>query len=150
MRFIPTAKQLSEKLKLVEVTVHGEFIARIDDKRKTSKGYKLSVFVPEKFNKGDLKRATPRALAEKYPGEFVSMRTFEQVGAPKKSDKTALRSSIYSAREIERFAKLRKEMIAAASKKRTVYENGILVEDSSDVDPNTGLPPVINDGPEEE
>lgn len=142
MRFIPTPKQLGEKIKMVEVEVEGEFIARIDDKRKTSKGYKVKVFVPEKFNKSDIKRATPKALDAAYKGEFVSMRTFDQVGNAKKSDKTVARSTLYSKRELERFARLREEIAAREKKKKKAGDGE--AEDSTEYGED-GLPPVIND-----
>lgn len=56
---------------------------------------------------------------------------------------------MYSDRELQRFAKFRKEAAAdarAESKSRGDLDKGI-PGDTSDIDPDTGLPPVINDGP---
>ncbi len=147
MRYIPSEKQLSEKVKLVEVKVAGEYIARIDDKRKTSKGYEIVIHVPEKFNKSDIKRATPKALNAKFPGEFVSMRTFDQVGTSKKVEKTCIRRELYTKRELERFERLRKEIAKGRAGEIATHR---ALGDTSDYDPKTGLPPVINDGPEED
>lgn len=148
MRYIPTEKQLTEKVKLVEITVFGDYIARIDDRRKTSRRYEVKVLVPEKYTKSDIKRATPKTLLEsKEYKDFVSMRTFEQSGAAKKTDKTITRRDLYTMRELERFKKLRSEMLK--NKQKESKERRAL-GDTSDYDETTGLPPVINDGPVDE
>ncbi len=149
-RYIPTDKELKAKVKVVAVPVKGTYIAAIDERRKTSRNYKVTVEVPEKFTKSDLKRMTPRVLREHKDFEdFVSMRTFQQDGPPKKTDKTTLLSAMYSERELTRFAKFRKEMDAdrrAEAKGRGDLDKGI-AGDVSEIDPDTGLPPVINDDP---
>lgn len=143
MRYIPTEKQLAEKVKLVEITVFGEYIARIDERRKTSKRYEVKVLVPENFTKSDVKRATPKMLITgKEFGDFVSMRTFEQTGAAKKTDKTITRRDLYTLRELDRFKKLRAEMKKADEAERRDREK---YGDTSDYDRKTGLPPVINE-----
>jgi hypothetical protein len=148
MRYIPTEKQLSEKVKLVEITVFGEYIARIDERRKTSKRYEVKVLVQEGYNKSDIKRATPKILiTSKDFGDFVSMRTFEQVGTAKKTDKTMVRRDLYTLRELDRFKKLRAEIKKeqdAERKTRARYG------DTSEYDEKTGLPPVINGGAEDD
>lgn len=143
MRYIPTEAQLKDSVKLVEVTVFGEYIARIDERRKTSKRYEVKVNVPENFNKSDLKRATPKVLAtHKDFGDFISMRTFTQEGAAKKTDKTIKRRDLYSIRELDRFKKLREEI--AREKKRERAERA-KYGDTSEYDDETGLPPVVNE-----
>lgn len=154
MRYIPTEKQLKSKVKLVQITVKGEYMAAIDERRKVSRRYKVDVLVPENFTKSDIKRQTPRVLREhKDYGDFVMMRTFHQEGTiAKKTDKTITLADLYSDRELARFAKFRKEAEADArteKKARGDLDKGI-PGDTSDIDPDTGLPPVINDGPSEE
>jgi len=147
-RYIPTEKELKSKVKIVEVPVKGQYIAAIDEKRKVSRSYKIVVEVPEGFTKSDLKRQAPRVLREhdKYV-DFVAMRTFEQDGTPKKTTKQVVLSSLFSQRELDRFAKFRKEQQADKAnenKARGDKDKGI-PGDVSDYDPNTGLPPVFND-----
>jgi hypothetical protein len=153
MRYIPTEKDLKQKVKLVSVPVKGDYIAAIDERRKTSRRYKVDVMAPEGFTKSDLKRLTPRVLREhKDYGDFVSMRTFYQDGTPKKTEKTVVRGDLYSDREIARFARFRKEFEADAKNEgraRGNLDKGI-PGDTSDYDPDTGLPPVVNDTPDEE
>lgn len=150
MRYIPSEKDLAKKVKVVEVPVKGDYIAAIDERRKTSRRYKVTVEVPENFTKSDLKRLTPRVLREhKDYEDFVAMRTFQQDGAPKKTTKTMALKEMYSDREIQRFAKFRKEAALDAKKERSSrgdLDKGI-PGDVSEIDPDTGLPPVINDGP---
>lgn len=142
---IPTEKELAQKVKLVEVKVRGEYIARIDERRKTSKKYDIVVEAPERFTKSDLKRLTPRALiADDKIQDFVSMRTFDSYGTPKKTNKTMTRRDIYTQRELNRFDKIRRE--AAKQRRQELIERRTL-GDTSDYDENTGLPPVINEGP---
>lgn len=152
-RYIPTEKELKQKVKLVSVPVKGEYIAAIDEKRKVSRRYKVDVLVPEGFNKSDLKRQTPRVLREhKDFIDFVSMRTFFQDGTAKKTEKTIVRQELYSDRELARFAKFRKEAAQDArleQKARGDLDKGIS-GDTSDYDPDTGLPPVVNDGPSDD
>jgi hypothetical protein len=148
MRYIPTEKQLKSKVKLVSVPVKGEYTAAIDEKRKVSRRYKVDVLVPEGFTKSDLKRQTPRVLAEhKDYVDFVFMRTFFQDGTAKKTDKTIVLAELYSDRELERFSKFRKE--ADMDKRNEQKARGNLDKgipgDVSDIDPDTGLPPVFND-----
>lgn len=149
-RYIPTEKQLKAKVKIVEVPVKGDYIAAIDERRKTSRRYRVTVEAPEGFTKSDLKRLTPRVLREhKDYEDFVAMRTFQQDGLAKKTQKTMVLGDMYSDRELQRFAKFRKEAAAdarAESKSRGDLDKGI-PGDTSDIDPDTGLPPVINDGP---
>lgn len=153
MRYIPSEKELAKKVKLVEVPVKGEYIAAIDERRKTSRRYNVKVLVQEGFTKSDLKRQTPRVLREHKDFEdFVAMRTFQQDGPAKKTDKTIVLRELYSDREIARFSKFRKEVEAdgrSERKNRGDLDKGI-PGDVSEIDPDTGLPPVINDGPEEE
>lgn len=153
MRYVPTEKELKSKVKLVEVPVRGEYIAAIDERRKVSRRYEVVVLAPEGFSKSDLKRLTPRVLREhKDYGDFVMMRTFIQNGTPKKTDKTITLASLYSEREINRFAKFRKELDADAradQKARGNIDKGI-PGDVSEYDEDTGLPRVVNDGPADE
>ncbi len=147
-RFIPTEKELKAKVKLVEVVVKGSYIAAIDERRKVARNYKVKVLVPEGFTKSDIKRLTPRVLLEhKDYGDFIMMRTFNQEGAAKATDKTIVRKELYSDRELARFARLREEIDADAkseSKERGDTKRGIS-GDTTEYDPDTGLPPVIND-----
>jgi hypothetical protein len=153
MRYIPTEKELKQRVKLVEVQVKGEYMAAIDEKRKVSRRYVVKVLVPEGFNKSDLKRQTPRVLREhKDYVDFVMMRTFHQDGAAKKTDKTIVRADLYSDRELLRFEKFRKDAAMDAKKEKLAQGNvdrGV-PGDVSEYDPDTGLPPVINDEPDEE
>lgn len=152
-RYIPTEKELKQKVKLVSVPVKGDYIAAIDEKRKVSRRYKVEVMVPEGFTKSDLKRQTPRVLREhKDYVDFVSMRTFYQDGTAKKTEKSITRQDLYSDREIARFTKFRKEAAMDArneQKARGNLDKGI-AGDTSDYDPDTGLPPIVNDFPVDE
>lgn len=152
-RYIPTEKQLKSKVKLVQIKVKGSYIAAIDERRKTARNYSVDVLVPEGYTKSEIKRLTPRVLREHkdFP-DFVSMRTFQQDGTAKKTEKTIVLAELYSDRELARFSKFRKEVDADAradKKSRGNIEKGI-PGDVSDIDPDTGLPPVINDGAEDE
>lgn len=145
MRYIPTEKQLAEKVKLSEITVTGEYIARIDERRKTSRRYEIKVMVPQDFTKSDIKRLTPKALAvSKEYGDFVSMRTFHQEGPAKKTEKTIVRKDLYREHELARFKKLRTEMQKG---RRAEVDERKRLGDTTEYDEKTGLPPVINDGP---
>ena len=150
MRYIPTEKELKQKVPMVEVPVKGEYIAAIDERRKTIRRYRITVLVPAGFTKSDLKRQTPRVLREHADYvDFVVMRTFFQDGVAKKTTKEMTLASMYSERELARFAKLRKEVDAdarAEAKQRGDTQKGI-PGDTSEYDPDTGLPPVINDFP---
>lgn len=152
-RYIPTDKDLKSKVKLVEVPVKGRYMAAIDERRRVSRNYKIKVLVPEGFTKSDLKRLTPRALAEDpSTPDFVFMRDFYQDGTAKKTTKTMKLADLYSARELSRFDKFRKELdqdIKAERKARGDVTKGV-AGDTSDIDPDTGLPPVFNDEPAEE
>lgn len=144
-RYIPTKADLARKVNLVEITVTGEFIGRIDEKRKTSYPYKIQVLVPEKFNGSDIKRLTAKALLhdEKYPN-FIAMRTWSHDGKSKKTDQKIVRSELYSQRELERFDKVRREIEKNA--RDEVKERGRagigIAEDTSDYG-DDGLPPLI-------
>lgn len=152
-RYIPTEKELKQKVKLVQISVKGEYMAAIDEKRKVSRRYKVDVLVPEGFTKSDIKRATPKVLREhKDFVDFVMMRTFFQDGVAKKTEKSIVRQELYSDREIARFAKFRKEAAQDLKKERASMgdkERGV-PGDVSEYDPDTGLPPVVNDGPVED
>ncbi len=149
-RYVPSEKELKQKVKLLEITVKGDYIAAIDERRKVSRRYEVKVQVPEGFTKSEIKRLTPRVLREhKDYADFVSMRTFQQVGTAKKTDKTITRKELYSDRELARFDKFRAEIARDAkqeSKSRGDLDKGI-PGDTSEIDPDTGLPPVINDEP---
>lgn len=149
-RYIPTEKELKQRVKLVTVPVKGEYMAAIDEKRKVSRRYKVDVLVPEGFTKSDLKRLTPRVLREhKDYVDFVMMRTFFQDGVAKKTEKTMIRGELYSDRELARFAKFRKEQASDIKRERSSLGDKDTGKpgDVSEYDPNTGLPPVVNDGP---
>lgn len=153
MRYIPTEKELSKKVKLVEVPVKGSYWAGTGDGNRRKKNYKIAVLVQEDFTKSDLKRATPKALEESDEfSDFIYMRTFEQDGTPKKTTKTAALRDLYSERELRRFAKLRdeaKEDAREENKYRGDIAKGI-AGDTTEYDPDTGLPPVIDDIPDDE
>lgn len=153
MRYIPSEKDLKKRVKLVQIKVKGQYMAAIDERRKVSRNYAVDVMVPENFTKSDIKRLTPRVLAEhKDYGDFVFMRTFHQDGNPKKSDKTILMADLYSERQLRQFSKFRKEA-AQDAKKESSAKGDIdlgIPGDVSEYDPDTGLPPVINDGPQDE
>ena len=141
---IPTEKELNENLKLVEVQVKGLYIAMLDEKRRCSRTYKTKVLVPTKFNKSDLKRMTPKVLMDELD-DFVSMRTFEQADAKVvKTDKTMKRRDMYSAIELQRFERLRNEELRLKRAREAGGEVRSGIQDNTEYDPDTGLPPVIN------
>lgn len=146
MKHIPTEADLNKKLKLVEITVKGDYIARIDDKRTTSKPYEISVLVPENFTPSDVKRQTPVALKNsKEYSDFVYMRTHENTGAkPVKTDKTATRKELMSRREIVRIEKLRREAAQMAKQDKVkAYAGGRVIDTTPDEDlDERGLPPL--------
>ena len=145
MRAIPSEKDLDNQVKLVEIKVTGEYIARIDDKRRTSRRYEIAINVPEGYSLSDIKRQTPKALMEsKEYTDFITMRTFEQAPAkPKKTDKTIRLRDFYSQREIERFSKLRKHVKADKAEEMKARRGSPgMAADDSDYDPETGLPPL--------
>lgn len=152
-RYIPSESDLKKRVKMVKIYVKGEYMAAIDERRKVSRRYRVDVLVPENFTKSDIKRLTPRVLAE-HPdyGDFVFMRTFHQDGKPAKSEKTMVMANLYSDRELARFAKIRKDeqKEKAAEKKAMGNVDEGIPGDISEYDPDTGLPPVINDGPIDE
>ena len=147
-RYVPTEKELKQRVKLLEITVKGTYIAAIDEKRKTSRRYTVKVKVPEGFTKSDIKRLTPRVLMEhKDYADFISMQTFIQDGKAIVTKETMVRSDLYSDRELARFAKFRKEVEADARIEQAARGNpdkGI-AGDTTEYDPDTGLPKVIND-----
>lgn len=149
-RYIPTEKELKTKVDLVEIEVEGEYLARIDEKRRTSKRYSVKVKVPKKFTLSDVKRLTPKTLDKKHD-DFMYMRTFEVSGKPKDIKEKVELQELYSARDLSRFKKARledKKADKAEKAGRGDLEKGI-PGDTSDYDPDTGLPPVVNDGPED-
>lgn len=148
MRYIPTEKELNTAVKLVEITVKGTYIAAKEGGRKIRRPYETKVTVPDGFTKSDIKRITPRVLLEHndYP-DFVMMRTFEQTGRIEKTTKRMKLREFYSDREIARFARMRKKIDDSAKKEVKAMgdeERGI-AGDTSEYDPDTGLPPVFND-----
>lgn len=143
MRSIPTEKQLQAKVKLVEVTVKGEYIARIDERRRTSRRYTVKVLVPEGFNKSDLKRATAKTLLEHKDFEdFITMRTFEQSGKPVPSKETRKLADFYSMRELERMKRGRAQELKDELKDRGNTRLG-KSGDTSEYEESTGLPALI-------
>jgi len=149
MRHVPSEKDLDAKVKLVEIEVFGEYIARIDDKRRTSKRYEVKVLVPETFTLSDIKRLTPKTLMT-HPayGDFLTMRTFEKTDKnPRKTDETIKRRDLYNLRELERFKKIRKEVLKAQKEEQGARgvrrDSGVMVGDTSEYG-DDGLPPVIN------
>lgn len=131
--YIPSEKELEQTVKLVEVNVEGEYIARIDEKRKTTRAYKVTVQVQEGHNKSDIKRLVPAAIREKHE-DFVSMRTFYPKGKPKATSEKCKLKDLYNDMELARFAKQRlkrqKELDALAH--------------DEDIDPNTGMPHFVD------
>lgn len=138
--FIPTEKELNSSIKLVEVQVKGSYIARLDEKRKTTRNYDIKVLLPEKFTMSDVKRLTPRALAEQME-DFVTIRTFEPHGKVKKTEKTSKLKELYNEPQLRRFAKLRKDIVQERKKDEVERKT---IGDDQDYDPNTGMPYFIN------
>lgn len=143
MRYVPTEKDLDAKVKLVEIEVYGEYIARIDDKRKTSKRYEIKVLVPEGFNLSDIKRLTPKALMKSPDhGDFVTMRTFERIEkAPKKTDATIKRRDLYTMQELSRFKKVRAEILKSQKDEKSARHSGGAMDTTEYGD--DGLPPLV-------
>ena len=143
MRSIPTEKELATKVKLVEVSVKGEYIARIDERRRTSRRYVIDVLVPHGFNKSDLKRTTAKTLLE-HPDfeDFITMRTFEQNGKAVASKETRTLADFYSMRELERMKRGRAQEAKEELKERGNAKLG-RSGDTSDYDEKTGLPALI-------
>lgn len=143
MRSIPTEKQLQAKVALVEVTVKGEYIARIDERRRTSRRYEVKVKVPTGFNKSDLKRATAKTLLEHKDFEdFITMRTFEQSGKPAPTKETRKLADFYNMRELERMKRGRAKELQEDAKERGNAKLG-KSGDTSDYEESTGLPALI-------
>ena len=145
MRYIPTDRELRQKVRLVEIKVEGSYIAAIDERRKVSRKFKVEVLVPENFTKSDVKRLTPHVLMEhkEYP-DFVTMRTFEQKGPIKKTDKTVLLSELYSDRELTRMKRARARRADDDDGDEAMPRVSANVADTTEYDPDTGLPPFIN------
>lgn len=123
MRNIPTEAELNAMIKMVEITVTGQYIARLNEKNKTTKRYEIQVQVPENFTRSDIKRLTALAL-KSYP-DFVMMRTHEHDGkAPKKMDVKRKRRDMYTERDLGRFERLRVEK--KKSKKAEDEDEGAL------------------------
>lgn len=149
MSYIPTEKELKKTVKLVEVKVTGTYIARIDERRRTTRKFDVAVLVPEKFDAADVKRLTARALLEDPDlGDFMTMRTHTMTGKPKKTAQTAVLEDMYSERELIWFrkknAELQKERAAEAAygKLHGIDGGGSMVDSTEYGD--DGLPPVIN------
>ncbi len=138
-RYVPSEADLARKVKLVEITVEGEYIAILDEKRRTKKNFKTLLLVPEGFNKSDIKRLVPREL-RKHP-DFIALRTFEQTAPAKKTEKTSKLGDLYSPRELAQFKKWRDEINKA--KKAELAERAATGDASRYGD--DGLPPVVND-----
>lgn len=146
MRYIPSTRELNQSVKVVEVPIKGDYFARIDEKRITVRQYKVTVLLPEDFTMSDIKRAAPQAVYEAKE-DFKQIRTYHQDGKPTKTSKTMKRRDLYTARELARFDRLRKEYSAEGVKEageRTVRRRGgVMVGDTTEYGEN-GLPPVIN------
>lgn len=113
---IPSVADLEKYIKMVEIGVTGDYIARIDEKRKTTKKFSIQVLVPENFTRSDVKRQTALALqkSEKHE-DFIMMRTHEYDGkAPKKSEVKKKRKEMFTERDLARFTRLRSEKKAKA------------------------------------
>lgn len=125
--------------------VVGEYIARIDERRRTSRRYKVKVKVREGFNLGDLKRATAKHLVEdKAYEDFITMRTFQQDGKATATKETAKLKSFYSEYELSRIERLRKDSLREEQKERTMRnEGGVKIGDTTEYEEATGLPALI-------
>lgn len=148
MRYIPTEKDLNTTVKLVDVKVKGRYIARLNEKATVSRNYEIQVLLPEGFTLSDVKRQTPKVLKEKLE-DFLTMRDFYPQDKGKKTDKTVKRRDLYTEFELERFAKLRADAKKAEREEANIRrlqagQTGI-AGDTSEYDPETGLPPVINE-----
>lgn len=147
MRYTPSEKELDGQVKLVEVRVWGDYIARLDEKRRTSKRYEIDVLVPSGYTASDVKRQTPKALmASKEYKDFMVMRTFNQDGKEKKTEKTAKLRDLYSQRDIDRFRKNRSDAEQeqrAEHLARSSRKDG--VGDTTEYEDETGLPRLVGE-----
>lgn len=146
---IYTQKQLDSTVKCVEVEVKGSYIARVNDRMREVKPYKIKVLLPEKFTKSDLKRQAARTLLadDKDHPQFLTMRTFEQAGKPTASKSTKKLRDFFSYQELERMERLRLEAEKAAKEEKKARGNiakGI-AGDTSEYDEKTGLPPLVDE-----
>jgi hypothetical protein len=137
-------QELDKTVKVLSQKVQGEYIARIDDKRKTTRGYEVEIEVPDGFNLSHVKTATRQALAESkdYP-DFVYMRTFECAGNAKDSTKRSPLRKVLSREKLALNKRFQERALREAAKnKKSARKVGGVIEDESDYDAN-GLPPVI-------
>ena len=144
MRTAPSERELDSQVKLVEVMVKGNYIAMVDKHTTVKKRYEIAVLVPEKWTMSDIKRLTPQALidSKEFTG-FRALSTFEPAPKGKATGKTAKLRELYTDRQIEKFAKHRrnaKEDKAAEVKARRGSAG--VAKDDSEYDPETGLPPL--------
>lgn len=147
MKHIPSEKDLDQKVKLVSIRVTGEYIANIGNKQTISKHYEIDVLVPERYLGSDVKRQTPKTLqsSKEFP-DFLFMRTWNVEGQPKKTEKTATRRSLMSARELVRLQKFRREALqeqkSEAARRGMRNDGGVRIGDTTDYGKN-GLPPLV-------
>jgi hypothetical protein len=147
MLHVPTEKELNARVKLVEVTVRGDYIARIDEKRKTTRPYTIKVKVPEGFSRSDVKRLTPPALrdSEKHP-DFIIMRTHTCDGKATPTKETIKRRDLYTAHDLARFERVRVQALKEGRNEQALRNHQRAaggISDTSDYDPRTGLPPLV-------
>lgn len=140
MSKIPSEKELNSTVKLVELKVEGTYIARLDERRRTTKKYSVMVLLPEGYGASDVKRLTARTLYE-HPdlADFMSMRTHMAVGKPKKTTKTAILRDTYSDRDLAWFS--RKHAVDG-DEEQYAPQQGIV--DSTEYG-DDGLPAVVNE-----
>jgi len=145
---VPTIKELSEKVQMVIIPVKGEYIARLDEKRKTVKPLSVNVMVPAKHNISDIKRAVIMHMEKERPyDDYVSVRTWMQTGPARKTDATKVLAETYTQNDLDRFEKLRHEAAAEAARKASIYNAGGWHSPSMGIDSteygDDGLPPLI-------
>lgn len=139
-----TEKQLNEKVAVVEVPVSGRYIAMIDDKRKTVRDYKIMLQLPKDWDKTDVKNMTPLALSKSNDYEdFFALKThYEDKDGQLPTDKKMKRKEFMTERMLRKNARAMERLRKAeASEMRERASLG----DTSEYDPRTGLPYVVNE-----
>lgn len=144
---IYTREELESKVPSITVQVEGEYIARIDERRRTVRRYSIELELPQSFNNSNVKNRVPEILSEhKDYEDFMSMRTFYVVSEPKPTGRKPILRTLLSRAQISRNDRNRERALREQKKDHAMQREqisiGVAMDNSENLD-ERGLPPVI-------
>jgi hypothetical protein len=142
--WIPSDKELNSKVKMVQVEVEGQYLAQLDERRRTSRTYKIKVLVPEGFTMAHVKHLTPLALRE-AKDDFMGMRTFKVLGKPAATKESIILKELYTEFQLRRFAKKRLKRAVAEKAARQRYFDANSTLEGFTYDADTDMPKFAHD-----